>query len=89
MSPTSKLVRAAAAVALVGAVLVPAASAQAHNVASGNNAAVKRIFVIMLENHSQSHHSTDSTNFALYSQSAVPTTRTASTDLTSTCFGPR
>jgi len=54
VSPTSKLVRAAAAVALVGAVLVPAASAQAHNVASGNNAAVKRIFVIMLENHSQS-----------------------------------
>jgi phosphatidylinositol-3-phosphatase len=53
VSPTSKLVRVAAAAALVGAVLVPAA-AEAHSAASGNHAAVKRIFVIMLENHSQS-----------------------------------
>lgn len=54
MSPTSKLVRVAAAAALAGAVLLPAAAVQAHSTSSGSHAAVKRIFVIMLENHSQS-----------------------------------
>jgi hypothetical protein len=50
----SKLTRLLAAAALAAAVLVPVASAAAHSSASGENSAVKRIFVIMLENHSQS-----------------------------------
>ncbi len=50
----AKLGRLAAASALVVAGLIPVASVAAHNSASGDNAAVKRIFVIMLENHSQS-----------------------------------
>jgi hypothetical protein len=54
MSFGSKARRLAAIVALVGAVLVPVATTAAHSPASGANAAVKRIFVIMLENHSQS-----------------------------------
>lgn len=54
MSPASKLVRVGAAAALAGAVLLPAVSVQAHSPVSGANAAVKRIFVIMLENHSRS-----------------------------------
>ena len=49
-----KLSRLVAAVALVGAALVPISSAAAHSASSGTNAEVKRIFVIMLENHSQS-----------------------------------
>jgi len=49
-----KLTRVVAASALVLATLVPIASATAHSTASGANASVKRIFVIMLENHSQS-----------------------------------
>jgi len=49
-----KLTRVVAASALVLATLVPIASATAHSAASGANANVKRIFVIMLENHSQS-----------------------------------
>jgi len=48
-----KLSRLAAAAALVAAMLVPIGSAAAHSGASGSNAAVQRIFVIMLENHSQ------------------------------------
>jgi phosphatidylinositol-3-phosphatase len=50
----SKLTRLLAAAALAAAVVVPVASASAHSSQSGANAAVKRIFVIMLENHSQS-----------------------------------
>jgi hypothetical protein len=50
----SKLSRAAALVAIAGALLLPASSVAAHNRASGDHASVKRIFVIMLENHSQS-----------------------------------
>lgn len=53
MSLRSKLARFVAAVSIV-AVVLPVASAAAHSPASGANAAVKRIFVIMLENHSQS-----------------------------------
>ncbi|HEY4189059.1 MAG TPA: alkaline phosphatase family protein [Candidatus Limnocylindrales bacterium] len=54
MPVRSKLTRLLAATALVAAVVVPVASASAHSSQSGANAAVKRIFVIMLENHSQS-----------------------------------
>jgi len=50
----SKLTRLLAAVSLAAAVVVPVASATAHSSSSGEHAAVKRIFVIMLENHSQS-----------------------------------
>jgi hypothetical protein len=48
------LPRLAAAAALAASVLIPAAAVSAHNAASGEHAAVKRIFVIMLENHSKS-----------------------------------
>ncbi len=51
---SSKLLHLAAAAAIAGAVLVPAATAAAHSPSSGEHAAVRRIFVIMLENHSQS-----------------------------------
>ena len=54
MPVRSKLTRLLAAAALAAAVVVPVASASAHSSQSGANAAVKRIFVIMLENHSQS-----------------------------------
>lgn len=54
MPLASKLFRIAAAAALGGAIIVPAASVAAHSSSSGDHAAVKRIFVIMLENHSQS-----------------------------------
>jgi hypothetical protein len=54
MTLASKARRLAAAIALVGAVLVPLATTTAHSPVSGANAEVKRIFVIMLENHSQS-----------------------------------
>ncbi len=50
----SKFTRLLAAASLVAAVVVPIASAAAHSPSSGEHAAVKRIFVIMLENHSQS-----------------------------------
>jgi hypothetical protein len=50
----TKLSRLVAGLALVGALVVPAASATAATSRSGEHAAVKRIFVIMLENHSQS-----------------------------------
>ncbi|MEO5965444.1 MAG: alkaline phosphatase family protein [Candidatus Limnocylindrales bacterium] len=50
----SRLTRLLAATALATAVLVPGASVSAQGGESGANAAVKRIFVIMLENHSQS-----------------------------------
>jgi hypothetical protein len=50
---SGKLKRLLAAGALVGAMLVPIGSAAAHSSSSGSNAAVQRIFVIMLENHSQ------------------------------------
>ncbi len=50
----SKLSRVAAVAAIAGATLVPAATVSAHSDSSGDHAAVKRIFVIMLENHSQS-----------------------------------
>src|SRR3954447_19842410 len=50
----SKLARLAAATVLAAAVVVPVASASASSSQSGANASVKRIFVIMLENHSQS-----------------------------------
>jgi phosphatidylinositol-3-phosphatase len=53
MQTRHRAVRLAAAVALVAGLAMPAASA-AHSPQSGANAAVKRIFVIMLENHSQS-----------------------------------
>jgi hypothetical protein len=43
-----------AAAALAATALAPAASVAASSPSSGENAAVKRIFVIMLENHSQS-----------------------------------
>jgi hypothetical protein len=49
-----KLSRVLAATALVAALLVPIGSAAAHSSSSGDNTAIKRIFVIMLENHSQS-----------------------------------
>jgi phosphatidylinositol-3-phosphatase len=51
---TSKFTRLLAAAALATGVVVPIASAAAHSPASGEHAAVKRIFVIMLENHSRS-----------------------------------
>jgi len=54
MSLTSKGLTFLAGMALVGALVVPIATATAHSPASGANASVKRIFVIMLENHSQS-----------------------------------
>lgn len=54
MPLASKLPRVAAAVAIGGALLLPATTVLAHSQASGEHAAVKRIFVIMLENHSQS-----------------------------------
>ena len=54
MRVRSKLLRLLAATALATAVMIPVASASAHSSNSGANAAVKRIFVIMLENHSQS-----------------------------------
>ena len=54
MTFASKARRLAAGIALVGSVLVPLATTTAHSPASGAHAAVKRIFVIMLENHSQS-----------------------------------
>jgi hypothetical protein len=44
----------AAAAALTAALLLPASGVSADNGASGAHAAIKRIFVIMLENHSQS-----------------------------------
>ena len=43
-----------AALAAIAALVLPAASVVAHSPQSGANAAVKRIFVIMLENHSRS-----------------------------------
>ena len=49
-----KLMRLLAATVIAAAVVVPVASASASSSESGANAAVKRIFVIMLENHSQS-----------------------------------
>jgi len=49
-----KLSRAAAAIALASALLLPAAGASLAADQSGAHAAIKRIFVIMLENHSQS-----------------------------------
>ena len=54
MRARSKLPRLLAATAIATAVMIPVASASAHSSNSGANAAVKRIFVIMLENHSQS-----------------------------------
>jgi hypothetical protein len=54
MRVRSKLLRLLAASALATAVMIPVASASANSGDSGANAAVKRIFVIMLENHSQS-----------------------------------
>jgi hypothetical protein len=53
VSLSSRLSRAAAAAAIGAAVLLPAV-AVAHSPVSGKHAAVGRIFVIMLENHSQS-----------------------------------
>ncbi|MFN8629990.1 MAG: alkaline phosphatase family protein [Chloroflexota bacterium] len=52
MRPAPKLARAAAALAAV-ALLAPGATVLAHSGESGDHAAVKRIFVIMLENHSR------------------------------------
>ena len=54
MRVRSKLLRLLAATALATAVMIPVASASAHSSNSGAHANVKRIFVIMLENHSQS-----------------------------------
>ena len=54
MRPVPKPVRVGAAALLALAALAPATVATAHSPASGDHAAVKRIFVIMLENHSQS-----------------------------------
>ena len=54
MRVRSTLPRLLAATAIATAVMIPVASASAHSSNSGANAAVKRIFVIMLENHSQS-----------------------------------
>ena len=54
MRPVPKTVRVGAAALLALAALAPAGAVTAHSPASGENAAVKRIFVIMLENHSQS-----------------------------------
>lgn len=54
MSLASKISRVVAAAALTTAVLLPAASVSAGSETSGAHAAIKRIFVIMLENHSQS-----------------------------------
>ena len=54
MRPVPKSVRFGAAALLALAALAPAAAVTAHSPASGEHAAVKRIFVIMLENHSQS-----------------------------------
>jgi hypothetical protein len=48
-----QLRRLLAAGALLAAMLVPVGSVAAHNPVSGANTAVQRIFVIMLENHSQ------------------------------------
>ncbi len=53
MRPAPKLARLCAAAALALAALAPA-TVVAHSPESGAHAAVKRIFVIMLENHSQS-----------------------------------
>lgn len=50
MSIRSKVARLVAVISLV-AVVLPVASVAAHSASSGANAAVKRIFVIMLENH--------------------------------------
>ena len=52
MRPTPRLARVAAALAAV-ALIAPAATALAHSPESGDHAAVKRIYVIMLENHRQ------------------------------------
>jgi hypothetical protein len=49
-----KLSRVAAAIALTSALLLPAAGTSLAADQSGAHAAIKRIFVIMLENHSQS-----------------------------------
>ena len=54
MRVRSTLPRLLAATAIATAVMIPVASASAHSSNSGANAAVKRIFVIMLENHSKS-----------------------------------
>ncbi len=54
MSPVSRSVRVAAVFALAATLLVPAASVAAHGRPGGDHAKVSHIFVIMLENHSQS-----------------------------------
>ena len=54
MSLASRMCRAAAAAAIGVAALLPASTVVAHSPMSGDHAAVGRIFVIMLENHSQS-----------------------------------
>jgi hypothetical protein len=54
VSRISRFARAGAIAALAAAMLVPAGSVAAHSPRSGARAAVRRIFVIMLENHSQS-----------------------------------
>ena len=53
MPLSSRFLRIAAAAALAGAVLAPATTVTAHSVSSGDHATLKRVFVIMLENHSQ------------------------------------
>lgn len=53
MPVSVQLRRVMAAGALIAALIVPVGSAAAHNGASGANTAIQRIFVIMLENHSQ------------------------------------
>ncbi len=54
MSRVSRFARAGAVLALAAALLVPTATASAHGRRGGDHAKVSRIFVIMLENHSQS-----------------------------------
>ncbi len=78
MRPTPTLARLGASAVLALAALAPATTVIAHSPVSGDNAAVKRIFVIMLENHSQStvigdpnapyltslaHHNAQATNY--------------------------
>ena len=53
MRPTPTLVRLGASAVLALAALAPATTVIAHSPTSGDHAAVKRIFVIMLENHSK------------------------------------